>query len=134
QYLDLNMRFDAVYINTSNAGDGYIAQGDYRVTVRGLGLIQSLGDIEKIVVSAQKGTPVRVRDVGAVGIGHAIRLGVLGRDHEDDLVQGIVRMRKGENPGAVIAGVKEKFEELKTLLPPDVEIRAYYDRERLVNT
>jgi cobalt-zinc-cadmium resistance protein CzcA len=59
---------------------------------------------------------------------------VLGRDREDDLVQGIVRMRKGENPGAVIAGVKVKFEEIKALLPAGVEIRPYYDRERLVNT
>ena len=78
------------------------------------------------MVAAQKGTPIRVRDIGQVGIGHAIRLGVLGRDHEDDLVQGIVLMRKGENPGDVIAGVRNKVIEIRKLLPPGVELRPYY--------
>lgn len=132
--LTLRQVFDAVAGNNSNAGGGYIAQGDYRVTVRGIGLIQTPADIESIVISAQKGTPVRVRDVGTVDIGHAIRLGVLGRDHEDDLVQGIVLMRKGENPGKVIDGVKQKTAEIQKMLPPGVEMRPYYSRDRLVNT
>jgi cobalt-zinc-cadmium resistance protein CzcA len=132
--LSLKQVFDAVASNNSNAGGGYIAQGDYRVTVRGLGLIRSVEDIEKIVVAAQKGTPVRVRDIGTVGIGHAIRLGVLGRDHEDDLVQGIVLMRKNENPGQVIEGVKRKTAEIQRLLPAGVELRPYYSRDRLVKT
>jgi heavy metal efflux system protein len=133
--LTLKQVFDAVAANNSNAGGGYIAQGDYRVTVRGIGLVQSIGDIENIVVAAQKGTPVRVRDIGTVGVGHAIRLGVLGRDHDDDLVQGIVLMRVGENPGKVIDGVKAKVVEIQSrLLPPGVEIHPYYSRDRLVNT
>src|SRR3989449_6058526 len=90
--------------------------------------------MENIVVAAQKGTPVRVRDVGTVGIGHAIRLGVLGRDHEDDLVQGIVLMRKGENPGIVTESVKAKVKEIQKLLPSGVELRPYYSRDRLVST
>src|SRR3989454_6515993 len=130
--LTLKQVFDAVANNNSNAGGGYIAEGDYRVTVRGIGLIQSVADIEKIVVSAQKGTPVRVRDVGTVGVGHAIRLGVLGRDHDDDLVQGIVLMRKGENPGYVIEGVKARVEHIRKILPADVELQPYYSRDRLV--
>ena len=130
--LTLKQVFDAVANNNSNAGGGYIAEGDYRVTVRGIGLIQSVADIEKIVVSAQKGTPVRVRDVGTVGVGHAIRLGVLGRDHDDDLVQGIVLMRKGENPGYVIEGVKARVEQIRKILPADVELQPYYSRDRLV--
>src|SRR5947199_10619144 len=91
-------------------------------------------DIENIVVSAQKGTPVRVRDIGTVGVGTAIRLGILGRDHEDDLVQGIVLMRKGENPDAVIEGVKKKLAEVKRTLPAGVELYDYYSRDRLVKT
>ncbi len=130
----LKQVFDAVSNNNSNAGGGYIAQGDYRVTVRGIGLLQSPRDIENVVVTAQKGTPVRVRDIATLGIGHAIRLGVLGRDHDDDLVQGIVLMRTGENPGKVIEGVKAKVAEVRNrLLPPGVEIRPYYSRDRLVN-
>ena len=62
---------DAAAGANSNSGGGYIAQGEYRVTVRGLGLVQSIQDIENIVVSAQKGTPVRVRDIGSVKIGIA---------------------------------------------------------------
>src|SRR5207244_12337548 len=102
------------------------------LTVRGIGMLQSTRDIENIVVAAPRGTPVRVRDLGTVGIGHGIRLGVLGRDHDDDVVGGIVRMRKGENPGAVIEGVRTKLEEVTQLLPAGVELRPYYNRERLV--
>src|SRR5437773_6812968 len=132
--LALKQVFDAVSNNNSNAGSGFVERGEYRVPVRGIGLIQSIPDIENIVVAAQKGTPVRVRDIGTVGIGHAIRLGVLGRDHEDDVVQGIVLMRTGEDPGTVIAAVKAKAREVQKLLPAGVELRPYYSRDRLVNT
>src|SRR6266851_4402301 len=94
--LTLKQVFDAVAANNANAGGSYLRQGEYALMVRGIGLIQSARDIENIVVAAQRGTPVRIRDIGQVGIGHAIRFGVLGRDREDDVVQGIVIMRKGE--------------------------------------
>jgi cobalt-zinc-cadmium resistance protein CzcA len=132
--LTLRQVFDAVSNNNANAGGSYVRQGEYALMVRGIGLIQSTQDIENIVVAAQKGTPVRVRDVATVGIGTAIRFGVLGRDHEDDLVQGIVLMRKGENPGAVIEGVRKKIEEIQKILPPGVELKPYYSRDRLVRT
>jgi heavy metal efflux system protein len=132
--LTLKQVFDAVSVNNANAGGSYIRDGQYALMVRGIGLVQSLGDLENIVVAAQKGTPVRIRDIGQVGIGHAIRFGVLGRDHEDDLVQGIVLMRKGENPGAVLDGLRTKLDELRTLLPAGVEMDAYYTRDRLVKT
>ncbi len=106
--LTLKQVFDAVSSNNSNAGGSYLPAGEYALIVRGLGLIQSMQDIENIVVAAQKGTPVRVRDIATVGVGPGLRLGKLGRDHEDDLVQGIVLMRRGENPGKVIEGVKAK--------------------------
>src|SRR5437879_5989206 len=79
--LTMKQVFDAVSANNANAGGSYIPQGEYALMVRGIGLIQSTQDIENIVVAAQKGTPIRVRDIGQAGIGHAIRLGVLGRDH-----------------------------------------------------
>jgi cobalt-zinc-cadmium resistance protein CzcA len=133
--LTLKQLFDAVPANNANAGGSYIRQGEYALMVRGIGLLQSTHDIENVVVASQKGTPVRVRDVATVGIGHGIRFGVLGRDYEDDVVQGIVLMRKGENPDAVIAGVKKKIAELQTrILPPDVELQPYYSRDRLVAT
>jgi len=132
--LTLRQVFDAVANNNANAGGGYIQRGETALMIRGIGLVGSTQDIENIVVTAQKGTPVRVRDIGQVGIGTAIRFGVLGRDHEDDLVQGIVLMRKGENPGAVIEGVRKKIEEIQKILPPGVELKPYYNRDRLVRT
>src|SRR5215471_8418965 len=132
--LTMKQVFDAVSNNNANAGGSYIPQGEYALMVRGIGLIQSVRDIENIVVAAQKGTPIRLRDIGQAGIGHAIRLGVLGREHEDDLVQGIVLMRKGENPGDVIAGVRNKVAEIQKLLPPGVTLRPYYSRDQLVRT
>ena len=132
--LTLKQVFDAVSNSNSNAGSGFVERGEYRVPVRGIGLLQSTRDIENIVVAALKGTPVRIRDIGTVTIGHAIRLGVLGRDHEDDLVQGIVLMRKGENPGIVTENVKKKVGEIQKLLPAGVELRPYYSRDRLVRT
>jgi cobalt-zinc-cadmium resistance protein CzcA len=130
--LTLKQVFDAVAANNSNAGGSYVPQGQYALTVRGIGLFRGPRDIENVVVTAQKGTPVRVRDIGQVGIGHAIRLGVLGRDHDDDLVQGIVLMRKGENPGRVIDALKLALPEIQKLLPAGVELRPYYSRDVLV--
>jgi cobalt-zinc-cadmium resistance protein CzcA len=132
--LTLKQIFDAVSANNSNAGGSYIRRGELALMVRGIGLIRSTRDIENIVIAAVKGTPVRVRDVAEVGIGTAIRFGVLGRDHQDDLVQGIVLMRKGENPGDVIRGVRKKIAELQKTLPAGVELKPYYSRDRLVRT
>ncbi|PYM87641.1 MAG: CusA/CzcA family heavy metal efflux RND transporter [Candidatus Rokuibacteriota bacterium] len=130
----LKQVFEAVAANNANAGGSYIREGQYALMVRGIGLVQSTEDLENIVVTSLKGTPVRVRDVGRAGIGHAIRFGILGRDHDDDLVQGIVLMRKGENPDAVISGVRAKIAELKNALPAGVVMRPYYSRDRLVRT
>ncbi len=132
--LTLKQIFDAIPANNANAGGSYIPRGQYALAVRGIGLIQSTRDIENIVLTAQRGTPVRVRDVGQVGIGYGIRLGMLGRDHDDDLVQGIILMRTGENPDRVLEGVKAKLAEIQKLLPGGVELRPYYSRERLVKT
>jgi cobalt-zinc-cadmium resistance protein CzcA len=132
--LTLKQVFDAVSANNANAGGSYIRDGEYALMVRGIGLLRTTADVEDVVVASLKGTPVRIRDIATVGIGHAIRFGVLGRDHDDDLVQGIVLMRKGENPDAVIAGVKAKIRELKRLMPPGVQLRDYYSRDRLVRT
>ena len=133
--LTLKQLFDAVAANNANAGGSYVRQGEYALVVRGIGLLQSTGDIENVVVTAQRGTPVRIQDVATVGIGHGIRFGVLGRDHDDDVVQGIVLMRKGENPDAVIAAVKTKIAELqRRVLPPGVALQPYYSRDRLIAT
>ena len=126
--------FDAVAASNANAGGSYIPQGDYAYMVRGLGLLQSTDEIDNVVVTAHDGTPVRIKDIGHAAIGHGIRLGILGRDHQDDLVQGIVLMRKGENPSEVLEHVRAKLNELHDILPGGVEIHPYYDRSHLVDT
>lgn len=125
--------FDAVAASNANAGGSYIPQGDYAYMVRGIGLLGSTDEIENVVVSAHDGTPVRIKDIGRAAIDHGIRLGVLGRDHDDDLVQGIILMRKGENASEVLERVKAKLTELKEILPVGVTLHPYYDRSHLVN-
>jgi cobalt-zinc-cadmium resistance protein CzcA len=132
--LTLKQVFDAIAANNANAGGSYVPRGQYALTVRGIGLIQSTRDVENIVVTAQKGTPLRVRDIGQVGIGHAIRLGVFGRDGDDDIVAGVIRMRKGENPGQVLEALQAKLAEIRDILPAGVELRPYYSRDVLVKT
>ncbi|HEX7409211.1 MAG TPA: CusA/CzcA family heavy metal efflux RND transporter [Candidatus Binatia bacterium] len=126
--------FDALAASNANAGGSYIPQGDYAYMVRGLGLLESTTDIDNVVVAAHDGTPIRVKDIGHAAIGHAIRLGILGRDHDDDLVQGIVLMRKGENASVVLQRVEAKLAELRDILPAGVTIQPYYDRSHLVHT
>ena len=126
--------FDALAASSANAGGSYIQQGDYAYMVRGLGLLGSTADIDNVVVAAHDGTPIRIQDVGHAAIGHGIRLGILGRDHDDDLVQGIVLMRKGENASVVLERVKAKLAELRDILPAGVAIQPYYDRSHLVHT
>jgi cobalt-zinc-cadmium resistance protein CzcA len=125
---------DALAASNANAGGSYVPQGDYAYMVRGIGLLGSLSDIENVVVAARDGTPVRVKDIGQVAIGHSIRLGILGRDHDSDLVQGIVLMRKGENPSAVLEHARARLDELRALLPAGVTLSPYYDRSHLVDT
>jgi cobalt-zinc-cadmium resistance protein CzcA len=131
--LSFKQVFDALSASNANAGGSYIPQGDYAYMVRGLGLLGSTSDIDNVVVAAHDGTPIRIKEVGHAAIGHGIRLGILGRDHDDDLVQGIILMRKGENASAVLERVKAKLAELRDILPAGVTIQPYYDRDHLVH-
>jgi heavy metal efflux system protein len=110
--------------------------GQQSYTVRGIGLISSVRDVSETVVLEQKGVPVRVRDVATVSIGWAPRLGIVGKDEEADVVQGIVLMRYGEETARTLRGVKDRLEYIRRfVLPPDqgVEIVPYYDRGALVD-
>jgi cobalt-zinc-cadmium resistance protein CzcA len=96
--LNFQNLLDALGRGNSNAGGGYVAQGAQQYTIRGLGLLKSSDDIGRIVVAARNGTPILVRDIAQVKIGAVPRLGLVGQDLDDDVVTGIVIMRKGENP------------------------------------
>ena len=123
----------ALTANNANAGGGFYSQGSQFFYVRGLGLVTKTEDIGNIVVGSNNGVPVRIRDVGEVTIGNAPRLGEFGFQKNDDAVEGVILMRRGEQTQTVLAGVEKKTAELNQgLLPPDVKVRAFYDRSDLV--
>ena len=124
---------DALGRGNSNAGGSYVAQGAQQYAIRGIGLLRSVDDIGQIVLSSRGGTPILIRDVAQVKIGAVPRLGVVGQDDDDDIVTGIVVMRKGENPSEVLKGVKARIETLNAKgLPPGMKIEPFYDRTWLM--
>ncbi|MES2414517.1 MAG: CusA/CzcA family heavy metal efflux RND transporter [Pseudomonadota bacterium] len=124
---------DALGRGNANAGGSYVAQGAQQYAIRGIGLLQSADDIGRMVVSAKAGTPILIRDIAQVKVGAVARLGTVGQDGDDDIVTGIVVMRKGENPSVVLKGVKDKIAELNSRgLPKGVQIVPYYDRTWLM--
>ena len=124
---------DALGRGNSNAGGSYVAQGAQQFAIRGIGLLQSPDDIGRIVVAARGATPILIRDIATIKIGAVPRLGIVGQDQDDDIVTGIVIMRKGENPSIVLKGVKEKIAQLNARgLPKGVQILPYYDRTWLM--
>ena len=119
--------------NNSNAGGGFYSEGGQFYYVRGLGRISTLEDIGNVVLKVQNGTPVLVKDVGSVEIGHAPRLGQFGFMTQNDAVEGIVLMRTGEQAQTVLKRVEQKTAQLNSgILPADVKVRPYYDRSELV--
>ena len=126
--------YNAIANSNINVGGDVITKSSQAYVVRGIGLINDLDELSNIVVKNVNGTPILVRHVADVHESSLPRLGQVGRMEEDDVVQGIVVMRKGENPGEVIKALKEKIEEINaTSLPKDVEIVPFYDREDLVD-
>src|SRR5262252_3021577 len=124
----------AVDANNQNAGGALLDNGQQSMAVRGVGLIQSPDDIRNVVVANNNGVPVYVRDIGQVHIGAAPRSGIFAIGNKTDRVEGIVLMRRGENPSAVLAGVHEAVDELNASgLPAGVRIVPTYDRTDLVN-
>ncbi len=120
-------------VNNANTGGGFYSQGGQFYYVRGLGLIKDVQDIGSVIIGSQNGVPVRVRDVSDVAIGHAPRLGEFGFNKNDDAVEGVIMMLRGDQTQNVLKGVEEKTKELNEhILPPDVKVRPFYDRSDLV--
>jgi heavy metal efflux system protein len=123
----------ALTANNANTGGGFYTQGGQFYYVRGLGLIKNTDDIGEVVVGSGNGIPVRIKDVGSVEIGHAPRLGIFGYEKNDDAVEGVILMRRGEQAQSVLEGVQKKTKLLNSsILPPDVKVHPYYDRSDLV--
>ena len=117
-----------------NVGGQRLTLGEQSYNVRGIGLLRGKHDIENVVVTENKGTPVRIRDVAEVEVGHAPRLGIVGNDDEPDIVQGTVLMRYGGATAPTLKGIYARIDEIEKnhVLPPGMKIVPYYDRGALV--
>jgi cobalt-zinc-cadmium resistance protein CzcA len=144
--LTLQQVFTALSSSNTNAGGSYVEHGSELYVVRGLGFVRSIADIEAVAVGNRGGTPIRISDIGRVVIGNAVRLGRVGRTDtgiggypggirdEDDVAEGIVIMRRGENPVAVCQRVEAMAAQINAhYLPPGVRLVMYYDRTALVD-
>lgn len=126
--------FEAVSKSNINVGGDIIERGSQAYVVRGVGLLESIEDIENILIEVRGTTPILVKHVAQVEISAKPRLGVVGLQNDEDVVQGIVIMLRGENPADVIARLKEKIADLNArVLPGDIKIEPFIDRTELVN-
>ncbi|SMD01901.1 efflux RND transporter permease subunit [Pedobacter africanus] len=126
--------FDAVSKSNVNVGGDVIEQGGQAYVVRGIGVLNNIDDIKNIIVDNFNGSPVYVKTIAEVTESALPRLGQVGRDRDPDVVEGIVVMRKGENPSEVIRNLKLKIKAVNEhILPGDVKISPFYDRENLVD-
>lgn len=126
---------ERIQANNQNAGGSMLASGEESLVVRGIGMVRSAADIENVVLNTVGGTAVFVRDVAKVRIGHAPQTGVFGIDSVTGGIEGIVVMRRGENPSEVLKGILAAVNELNTEgLPPGVRLEPIYDRTELVDS
>ncbi|MBV9875498.1 MAG: efflux RND transporter permease subunit [Verrucomicrobia bacterium] len=117
-----------------NVGGQTVNFGPQAAVVRGVGLIHTVDDIRNTMVSQNSGSPIRIKDVADVQIGYQPRLGIAGQDKDDDIVQGIVLMRRGEQSLPTIHRVEEEVNKINTtgILPPGVHLEKIYDRSELI--
>ena len=126
---------DAIEGASQNASGGVLERGAEQLVIRSQGLFAGVRDIERVGVATRNGTPIFVGDIASVQEGWAPRQGIYGRGEDHDAVEGIVLMRRGENPTDVLERVRARVEELNTrILPRDVRLWPFYDRTELVQT
>ncbi len=125
---------NALSANNSNGGGGFYSQGGQFYYVRGLGRIQTLDDINNVVLAVHDGVPTLVKDVGRATLGIAPRLGEFGIGRQDDAVEGVIMLRTGDKTQDVLKRVEAKTDELnQNILPKDVKVVPFYDRSDLVH-
>lgn len=130
--LDVGEIFDAISASNSTGGGNYVGINDQAFIIRGLGLYTDANSIGETVIASANGIPIRVKDVATIEIGPAIRLGQLGKNYEDDIPEGTVLMRKGENPSDTVKNLKAYLPRIEAALPKGVHIVPFYDREELI--
>ena len=133
--LTLSQLMQTLNNSNINVGGSTVNLGSQSAVVRGVGLIRSLEDLSSTMLAQAGGNPVLVRDVASVVVGNAPRLGIAGMNNDDDIVQGIVLMRRGEKSTPTIQRVEAEVDRINNggILPPGVEIERIYDRQDLIN-
>jgi cobalt-zinc-cadmium resistance protein CzcA len=133
--LTLPQLLQAVSNSNINVGGNTVDIGNQSAVVRGVGLIRSIDDLANTMVSQSGGNPVLVRDIATVTVGEKPRLGIAGLDQDDDIVQGIVLMRRGEQSSPTILRVEQLVDQINhsSILPPGVRIERIYDRKDLID-
>jgi cobalt-zinc-cadmium resistance protein CzcA len=123
---------ESIERNNANAGGNFLVRGWEQAYVRSLGLIQGIEDIENIVLQAEDGAPVFLRDVATVQLGPETRQGAVTRDGKGETVAGMTIMLKDENSQLVVDAVKKAIPKIQAGLPKGVKINAFYDRTALI--
>jgi cobalt-zinc-cadmium resistance protein CzcA len=126
----------ALQNSNTNAGGNYLSVGEQAFDVRGLGFFRGLDDIRNVVLVANNSTPIKISNIADVNIGYAPRLGIVGKDDQNEVVSGIVLMKKYANTIRTLKGVEAKVKDLNTsgILPTGYKVIPYYDRTHLVDT
>jgi cobalt-zinc-cadmium resistance protein CzcA len=134
--IPLSQVIAAIQNSNTNAGGSYLNVGEQVFDVRGIGLLHSLDDMRNIVLATNKSTPIRISNVADVSVGWSPRLGIVGMNNQNEVVEGIVLMRKHGNTLKTLKGVEQKVAELNIggMLPRGYKIVPYYDRTGLVYT
>lgn len=133
--VNLSQVMTALASSNANVGGNYLTIGAQSYNVRGLGLINDLDDIENVMMAEKEGTPIFVKMLGKVTVGHRTRLGKVGIDDRDDVVEGVVLLQRGAQALPVLEKVRAKVEELnEAKLPTGIKVKTIYDRTALIHT
>jgi len=133
--VNLSQVMAALTNSNANVGGNYLTIGAQSYNIRGLGLINDLDDIENVMVAEKEGTPIFVKTLGKVTIGHRVRLGKVGIDDRDDVVEGVVLLQRGAQALPVLDKIRAKVKDLnEEKLPDGVKVKTFYDRTALIHT
>ena len=133
--VNLSQVMSALTNSNANVGGNYLTIGAQNYNIRGLGLINGIADIENVMVTEKEGTPIFVKTLGKVAVGPRVRLGKVGIDERDDVVEGVILLQRGYKALNVLDKVRGKVEDLNAWkLPAGVKIKTFYDRTALIHT
>jgi cobalt-zinc-cadmium resistance protein CzcA len=124
----------AIANSNSNVGANYLEIGEQSYNVRGIGLFKDENDIGNVAVASKNGTPLYLKQLGEISVGARVPLGIVGKDDQSDIVEGVILMRRGEQSLPTLARVRQKVEQLNHgILPAGMQVVPYYDRTDLIN-